>query len=283
MTTRRDFLIALGASSLAPSLARAGIVSRRAPAPNPGIGMQLYMARGPMKTDPEGTIRRVAAAGFSEVEWWGNWDRTPQQLRTMLDASKLASPSWHVGTDTLAPAELPKALDRASVMGHKTIIIASLGRGDKADLDSWKRTGEMMSRAGQQAKAHGIRIGYHNHGGEGRHFDGRLAYDVLVEASDPAVVDFQLDAFWALNDGLEPIPLLRKHTDRITSVHLKDAASDTTPLKQVDLGKGIIDWRTFLSVASEGRVKSVFLDIDDPADLWETAGSAREYLRTLGY
>lgn len=240
------------------------------------------MARTLMRADPEGTIRKIAELGFSEVEWWGNWDRTPAQLRAMLDANKLASPSWHVGAGTLQPAALPRALDTASVMGQRTIIIASLGQGDKSDVDSWKHTGELMSRAGNQAKAHGIRIGYHNHGGEGRKFDGRLAYDVLVEAADPAVVDFQLDAFWALNDGLDPIPLLRKHSSRITSVHLKDAA-DGTPLRQVDLGKGIIDWRTFLATAVEGRVTSIFLDIDDPTDVWETSRAAREYLRSLGY
>ncbi len=282
MTTRREFLTALGVSVALPSLARAESRATRAlPAPV-GIGMQLYMARNLMKADPERTIARIAELGFSEVEWWGNWDRTPQQLRAALDANGLRSPSWHIGAGSLQAANLPRTLDAASTMGQRTLIIASLGAADKSDIGSWKRAGEMLSRAGETAKAKGIRVGYHNHGGEGRRFDGQFAYDVLVGAADPAFVDFQLDAYWALNDGLEPIPLLRKHASRITSVHLKDA-SVGPPYRQVDLGQGIIDWRTFLATGVAARVASIFLDIDDPADVWATAGSARAYLRTLGY
>jgi sugar phosphate isomerase/epimerase len=281
MTSRRDLLRALGASALMPSLARAALsVPRRTAVP--AVGIQLYLARSLMRADPEGTLARIAEIGFAEVEWWGRWDRTPQQLRATLDAHGLRSPSYHVGTGALQPDRLPALLDVASTMGHERLVIASLEPQERLTADDWKRAAELMNRAGLAAQPRGMRIGYHNHGYESTRFEDRTAYEILLGETDPAFVDFQLDAYWALTGGTEPIAFLRQHRDRITSLHLKDAAPPPT-YGQVDLGTGIIDWPTLISEGAAARVTSLYLDLDDPADVWATAGSARRYLRGLGY
>lgn len=286
MTSRRDLLRALGASVLLPSMAcsarsPATPMTMRAATPL-GVGIQLYLARKQMLADPEGTLAQIAALGFSEVEWWGRWDRTPQQLRASLDANGLRSPSYHVGTGSLRPDQLPALLDFASAMGQRTLIIASLNARERATEDDWKRVATLMNEASLAAKSQGIRIGYHNHGGESTMFGDRSAFDLLIAGTDPSLVDFQLDGYWALMDGLDPVAVARRHRDRITSLHLKDA--DATPARaQVDLGTGIIDWPTIIREGAAARVTSLFLDLDDPADVWATAGSARHYLRGLGY
>lgn len=248
----------------------------------PAVGMQIYLARHLMRADPEGTLARIAEIGFAEVEWWGRWDRTTAQLRATLDANGLRSPSSHVGTGSLQPDRLPALLDDADTMGHTSIVIASLEPRERQTEDDWKRAAELLNRTGLATQPRGIRIGYHNHAYEGTMYGDRTAYDILLAETDPAYVDFQLDAYWALTGGFDPLTVLRQHRERITSLHLKDAAP-APGYAQVDLGTGIIDWPTLIREGAAARVTGIYLDLDDPADVWATATSARGYLRGLGY
>ena len=281
MTSRRDLLRALGASALMPSLARAALAVPRSTS-MPAVGIQLYLTRNLMRADPEGTLARIAELGFAEVEWWGQWNRTPTQLRATLNTLGLRSPSSHVGLRTLEPERLPALFETANIMGHTTVIVASLEPGERATEDDWKRSAAVLNRAGLAGAAQGVRVGYHNHGYESARFGERTGFDILLSETDPTYVDFQLDVYWALSGGQDPLALIRAHRARISSLHLKDAAR-TPNLTQVDLGTGIIDWPTIIREGAAARVTSMYLDLDDPADVWATAGSARQYLRSLGY
>ena len=294
MTTRRDFLLAVGASALAPAALRAAERAHaRHEAPDDmnapagagtlkGVGIQMYMMRDEMKADLDGSLARVARLGYEEVEWWGSWGRTPAQLRTLLDGLGLRAPTQHVGSDAFAPSALDATLDAAGIMGHRTVICAGMGAGYTDDADGWKRAAELLTAAGATAGPLGIRVGYHNHAREFNKHGGVSALEIMMRASDPATVDFQLDCYWAFKGGQDPLAFLRAHKDRIAQLHLKDAAA-TAPNAQVDLGKGIIDWRALISTGVSQRVTNITLDLDDPADAWASAGSCRAYLRGLGY
>src|SRR5882672_644187 len=80
------------------------------------IGVQLYTVRDAMKTDFEGTIAKVAATGYQEVEFAGYFDHSPKDVRAILDKNGLASPSCHVGYDV--EKKWPEALEAAKIVGH---------------------------------------------------------------------------------------------------------------------------------------------------------------------
>lgn len=292
MTNRRDFLLALGASALAPSVVRAAerahlrATGRANPGPSAmhlrGVGIQMYMMRDEMRADLDASLARVARLGYEEVEWWGSWGRTPAQLRTLLDGVGLRAPTSHVGSDALEPAALDATLDSAATMGIHTVIVAGMGRGYADDADGWKRAAQLLSAAGAKAAPLGIRIGYHNHDREFRKHGAMSALEILIKESDPATVDFQLDCYWAFKGGADPLAFLKAHKDRIAHLHLKDAAA-AAPHAQVDLGKGVIDWKGLISTGIAQRVVTVTLDMDDPADAGASAGACRSYLRGLGY
>lgn len=294
MTTRRDFLLAAGASALAPTALRAAERLRVLPAAQDepsvharastlkGVGIQMYMMRDEMKADLDRSLARVARLGYEEVEWWGSWGRSPSQLRTLLDGFGLRTPTQHVGSDAFAPAALDATLDAAGIMGHRTVICAGMGPEYTDDANGWKRAAELLTTAGGKAAPLGIRVGYHNHAREFNKHGGVSALEIMMKASDPATVDFQLDCYWAFKGGQDPLTFLRAHKDRIAQLHLKDAAA-AAPNVQVDLGKGIIDWRALISTGIAQRVTNITLDLDDPTDAWASAGSCRAYLRGLGY
>lgn len=284
MTTRRDFLstigAGLGAAFAAPACARPTLAAAVAP-PIAGIGVQLYMLRDAMRADPERTVARIAELGYREIEWWGNWGRTPEQVKAMLSANGLTAPSSHIDHRALTPERLPALLDAASTIGHRTLVVASTPSNQRA-TDDWKRMAQLLSDAGNAAKSRGIRTGYHNHEYEFAMHDGRTALDLLMAESDPAVVDLEVDCFWAYKAGVDPTGLIRKHRDRVTMLHLKDG--DGSPEKrETELGSGVIEWRALLTVALSQRVQHVFVERDAPPDAWVSARAGREYLRTIGF
>lgn len=296
MSTRRDFLLATGAFALGPGLATRmtqAFDPAAPPAPRPsadaavgtaalqGVGVQLYMLRNQMRQDPERTLARIAELGFTEIEWWGEWGRTPAQLRAALQANGLRAPSAHYGLDALQPDRIGRTLETAAAMGHGTLIVASTNAAENGTLDAWKRTAGIISEAGRAGRSAGIRTSYHNHDYEFQPLAGSDRVEIFLAETDAAVVDFELDCYWAFKAGKDPVALLRRHANRITMLHLKDSAGGPAH-EQRDVGAGVMDWRAILTAARAGRVTNVYVEHDNPADAWATAAAGRAHLRTLG-
>lgn len=296
MSTRRDFLLATGAFALGPGLATRmtqAFDPAAPPAPRrsadavagaaalQGVGVQLYMLRNQMRQDPERTLARIAELGFTEIEWWGEWGRTPAQLRAALQANGLRAPSAHYGLDALQPDRIGRTLETAAAMGHGTLIVASTNAAENGTLDAWKRTAGIISDAGRAGRSAGIRTSYHNHDYEFQPLAGSDRVEIFLAETDAAVVDFELDCYWAFKAGKDPVALLRRHASRITMLHLKDSAGGPAH-EQRDVGAGVMDWRAILTAARAGRVTNVYVEHDNPADAWATAAAGRAHLRTLG-
>lgn len=286
MTSRRDFLLALGAGALVPAVAGAHPAARAAARPRAaalsGVGVQLYMLRAQMRADPEGTLARIAALGYDEIEWWGSWQRTPAQLRALLDQHGLRSPAAHIDPKDLAPDRLPALLETAATMGHRSLLVAWTPPEQRKSADDWKRVAALLNEAGAAGAASGVRSGYHNHDFEFTRFGDRTGFEILLAETDARYVDIELDCYWALKAGFAPQVLLRQHHDRIALLHLKDSAGPPSHAQR-DIGAGVIDWKPLLTYAISQRVTHVFVEQDDPADAWDAARAGREHLRALGY
>lgn len=282
MTTRRDLLAALGAAGAAAALPRSLFA---APASKrdrlSGIGVQLYMLRAEMRRDPDATIARVATLGYSEIEWWGTWDRTPVQLRVLLDRHGLRAPAAHIDPRDLTPEKLPALLESAQVMGHETLIVAWTPPAMR-NANGWKQLAALLSEAGRTAAQVGIRTGYHNHDFEFADLGGRTALEILLAESDPAFVSLEVDCFWAFKAGQDPRTLIERYASRVTHLHLKDS-SGAPVHRQMDVGAGVIDWKALLESAVARRVKHVYVEHDEPADAWSTAAGGLAYVKSLGY
>ena len=281
MQTRRNFLATLGVAAF-------GIASRDAFAATEilasrkrlkRIGLQLYTVRDLMKNDLPGTLAKVAAAGYKEVEFAGYFGRTPAQIRNLLRRNRLSSPSSHLPFDSLESG-WQKQLDDAKAAGHKWATIAWLPEEKRRTLDDWKRHAALFNRAGAQAKAAGLRFAYHNHDFEIRRMGDTRPLDLLLDSTDPSLVDYELDLYWVVAGGGSPIDFLSRHPKRFPLVHVKDSAGPPEN-KMVDVGAGTIDFRSIF--AKSDRIKHYFVEHDQPADPIATIRNSYKNLQALNF
>lgn len=277
--TRKDFLVGLpiavaglgvllrrgaedGAgmmsASLAPGLGR-GLGKERAAHP---VGVQLYTLRSLMGDDLEGTLTALAEMGYEEVEFAGLWGRSPQQMRTLLDERGLRAASSHHGLNEVR-GDWNATLEAAATLGQDLIVVPSINR-DEQTLDGLLAVAEDFNAAGEAARAMGLSFGYHNHAWEFEALpDGTLPYDLLLEKTDPELVSFQMDVFWTVHGGADPMEYFGAYPGRFTSVHVKDR---TVSGEMVSVGDGVIDFTSLVSRADRAGIRHYFVEHDNPED-----------------
>ncbi len=283
MQTRRNFIATLGVAAL-------GIASRDAMAASEilaprrklkRIGLQLYTVRDLMKTDLPGTLSKVAAIGYKEVEFAGYFGRTPAQIRELLRRDGLSSPSTHLPFESL-DSGWQKQLDDAKAIGHHWATIAFIPEDKRKTLDDWKRHAAAFNKAGAQAKSAGMRFAYHNHDFELRSVDGQRPLDLLLKETDPSLVDFEMDLYWVVFGGGDPLDFFKRYPKRFPMVHVKDSAGPPDN-RMVDVGQGKIDFRSIFAQSDKAGIKHYFVEHDQPADPIATIRNSYNYLHALRY
>lgn len=244
------------------------------------IGVQLYTIRDALTKDLDGSLAQVAAIGYKEVELAGYRSHTVAEFKAALDRHGLAAPSTHIAMERVRD-ELPKVLDEAHLLGHKFVICPNIP-DEKAGLDGYRRAADLLNHAGDIARRSGISIGYHNHESELAPIDGVRPYDVLVERTDPALVVLEMDIFWLVKGGGDPLAYFRKYPGRFRMVHVKDM--DGTPARgMTDVGMGVIDWKEIFAHSREAGIEHYFVEHDQATDPFRSIATSYEYLQKLEF
>ena len=282
MQTRRNFLATLGVAALGigarDALAHEIVLAKKK---LKRVGLQLYTVRDMMKADLPETLARVAAIGYKEVEFAGYFGRTPAQIRDLLRRNKLDSPSTHLSFDLL-PNGWQKALDDAKAIGHKWAAIAWIPEEKRRTLDDWKRHAAAFNRAGAQAKSAGLRFAYHNHDFELTKIGGVRPLDILLNETDPSLVNFEMDLYWVVFGGGDPLDFFKRYPKRFKLLHVKDSAGPPDN-KMVDVGKGTINFRSIFAQSEKAGVKHYFVEHDNPADPIASLRNSYTYLHSLTF
>jgi sugar phosphate isomerase/epimerase len=246
------------------------------------IGLQLYTVRNELEKDFAGTLAKVRALGFSEVEFAGYFDHTPQQVRGLLVRNNLSAPSAHIQTSVLR-GNLQETIEAAKVIGHQYVICAYLPPEERRSLDDYKRLIDLLNNTGETFKKAGIQFGYHNHDFEFTRMDGKVPYDVILEGTDPHLVKMEMDLYWITKAGENPLTYFQNHPGRFSLVHVKDM--DNTPKHHfTEVGRGIIDFKKLLAAAEKAGVKHYFVEQDEtPGSPFSSLKISIDYLKQLQF
>jgi len=263
------------------------------------VGLQLYTVRAEMPKDFEGTIAKVAATGYKEVEFAGYYKHSPEDVKAILSKNGLTAPSTHIALD-LVENKWPETLEAAHTIGHQYIVCPWVDEKLR-NAEGWKHVVEVFNKAGEASQQAGIQFCYHNHSFEFAAPDpalgGKLPYDYLLEQTDPKLVKMELDLCWISVAQKDPVSYFEKNPGRFPMVHVKDYVNDPNATSSyagatgsvvfkgrlADVGKGQIDWKRIFSHSEKAGIKHYFVENDDAKQPFEDIKISYDYLAAVRF
>jgi sugar phosphate isomerase/epimerase len=241
-------------------------------------GVQLYTLRREMAEDPDRTLAAVAQIGYREVELAGLYGLAPRAMRAKLDAVGLDAVSSHPSLGDVREG-WTAFLEGAQELGQTLVVVPGIP-GDERSADGLHRVADELNHAAEEARAAGLRFGYHNHDWEMRPLpDGTVPMQLLLERTVAGLVDWQMDIYWTVHGGGDPAGYLDVTAGRVTSVHVKDRTADG---RMVDVGDGVIDFGMLLRKAEPLGLRHAFVEHDRPDDAVASVRRSFAHLAGLG-
>lgn len=266
MTTRRDFIKQSSLLSAAFLVNRNDFFKTQK-----RIGVQLYTLRNDLSKNPRAVLEQVAALGYLDVETFGynkgKWfGMTATEFAGELKKNGLKSPSGHTFPGGIFlkdgwEEDWKKAVDDSKTLGQEYIVIPWLEEPHRKSLDNYKKIAEGLNKAAGMAKEVGLKFAYHNHDFEFASIDGQTGFDILMNGTDPKLVAMELDIYWAVRAGKDPVELFKAHPGRFPLWHIKDM--DKTEKKFfTEVGNGVIDFKTIFANAKKAGMKHFYVEQD---------------------
>jgi sugar phosphate isomerase/epimerase len=257
---RRDFIKATTAIASGVALTTiAGkltgcISTNKAAAYNPVFGIQLYTLRDEMPKDPKGILKQLSSYGYKQIESYEHdklgmfWGMKNTEFKQYLDSLEMKIVSSH--------ADIYKDFERkageAAAIGMDYLICPSLG--SRKSLDVFKTAADKFNNCGEICKKNGLRFAYHNHDYSFQQLEGQYPQDVLMNNTSKDIVDYEMDIYWVVTAGQDPITWLNKYPNRFRLSHVKDRKKNV-PLTENSAstvpGTGSIDFSKILSVGKK--------------------------------
>ena len=282
------------------------------------IGVQLFSIPKITESDFAGTMQKLAAIGFKEIEFYGpysfsatedqqRWSSvTPslgfsgsgffglntQQVKKILDDNGLSAPSMHTGLVSLQSAIGPLA-EAANTLGSKYVVLPSAAT--HTSLDGYKKQAEEFNKFGSDARKHGIRFAYHNHGNGLKALDGKIPFELILESTDPELVFFQMDIYWMTAGGVDVVAYLDKYPKRFRLMHVKDMSKEVRfsgdggdPQQWMELfpfltnaGSGVLDLKKIIPHAQKSGVEHFIIERDLAPSGLDDLKNGLNYLKDL--
>ncbi len=237
--------------------------------PTQKVGIQLYTLRDQISKDVKGVIDKVAKAGYAEVETYGYslqnkfWGLEPKAFYQLLKANKLTAPSGHFGFDDYIGAgkddDLKTYIEAAKAIDMKYIVVPYLGDKLRQSASDYQRIAQRLNTAAEACKKAGLVLAYHNHDFEFAKHGNTTGYDILLKETDKDLVQFELDLYWVVRAGLEPVDMFKANPGRFVMWHVKDM-DKANPKLNTEVGSGTVNFKKIFSQASLSGVKHIFVE-----------------------
>ena len=279
--SRRSFLTSATLAVAASTLPSRNLFAAESAPP---IGVQLFSARKALAKDFPGTLKRIAALGYREVEAAGFYNHSASSVKQMMADAGLHCVSAHYSLADLLKST-DATIEYAKTLGLHYVICSAPWAANPAHLekypggawqgilhamtpDDWKWNAEQFNQIGQKMHRAGLKFGYHNHTMEFRKEDGSTGYHILLTETDPRYVTLELDCGWAIAAGQNAARMLRRHPGRFSMLHLKDlkpapAGTDPSDRVSTEIGYGTVHFRPIFEAAKAIGIRHYFVEQED--------------------
>ncbi len=256
------------------------------------VGIQLYTLREAIAKDPLNVIKEVAAAGYKEVEMFGLgadnkfFGLTVKEFAAALKVNALKSPSGHYMPEKFLfengnGDDVKNICDAANELGNKYVIIPWLSPEQRKNIEQYKALAGRINKAGEMCKEAGLQLAYHNHDFEFDNMNGETGYDVLLNNTDKNLVKFELDLYWVVKAGHNPVDVFKKQPGRFHLWHVKDMLK-TDNTKNTEVGNGSVDFKTIFANAKLSGVKHYMVEQENTyaPDFFGSIKTSCNYVKT---
>jgi sugar phosphate isomerase/epimerase len=266
------------------------------------VGIQLFTFFNVMDADVKGTLSKVSAAGYKEIESafskkGGYYGLKPKEFKAMVNGEGLSWKSHHVlGAPFKLPpgAKMPagpdgkpivippmanlrdnmqQLVDEAAEGGVKYLVCAST---PITSLEEIKLSIDTLNKSAELAKKAGLQFCYHNHDAEFRAVEGKIPYDMFLAETDPKNLKFELDLAWSIKGGKDPVEMFKQNPGRFPLWHVKDL--DTARETILPVGSGTIDFKPIFAAAKTAGMEHFFVEHDMPKDPFASMVSSIGYI-----
>jgi len=278
------------------------------------VGLQLYTLGNLMTTDPKGTLQKLAAIGYKELESAGSqkgnfYGYTPKEFAAMVKEAGMQWRSAHVGGAPFTIEQImkmaktaedsariqkmaeqfknmPKMLnlkenyqqlaDNAPEGGLTYLVCSSI---PVSTLDEIKTAVDVFSKTGEVCKKNGVQFAYHNHTTEFDEVEGHRPFDYILANTDKELVKMELDLAWATKAKQDPVELFKLHPGRFPLWHVKDLDKNT--MNPAEVGTGVVDFKRIFDNAKESGMKYFFVEQDQAPQPLQNVTNSFNYLNKI--
>ena len=316
MLTRKHFLERTGTAALGTLLLSDKFMEAFSGKKTAPIGLQLYTLGSLMTTDAKGTLQKLAAIGFKELESAGSqkgnyYGYTPKEFAAMVREAGMNWRSAHVGGAPFTAEQIMKMAkpktaedsariqkiveqfknrpktpnltenyqqlaDEAAEGGISYLVCSSI---PVSTLDEIKTAVDVFGKTGEACKKNGVQFAYHNHTTEFDEVEGHRPFDYILGNTDKDLVKMELDLAWATKAKQDPVDLFKLHPGRYPLWHVKDL--DKEKLMPAEVGTGIVDFKHIFANAKESGMKYFFVEQDQAPDPVKNVTNSYDYLKKL--
>lgn len=284
------------------------------------VGIQLFSLPKLLEKDFSSGIRLLSKLGYSEIEMYGpfpfsaksaieRWaavtpalgfsgsgyfGKSAQEVKSILATNRLSVPSIHTDLETLRQ-NMTQLGEAANTIGFTYVTLPAIPPENRKTLDDYKKTIDEFNKIGEQAIKAGLRFAYHNHGYGMQELDGKIPLQMIIENTDPKLVFLEMDLYWTVAGGGDPVEYLKKYPNRYKMMHVKNMkqkvkfSGDGGDSNQwIELfpymataNEGVLDLNTIIKAAQKSGVLHFFVEQDMVKDPDIALKKSIDYLKSL--
>ncbi|PBI84465.1 Inosose dehydratase [Flavobacterium sp. ACN2] len=265
MISRRNFIVTTGLATTAVWASPSFAFSMN----KKEIGLQLYTLREELPKDVKGTLEKVAQAGYTNVETYGFstkdqfWGLTPKELKKILYDNGLKAVSGHYNLGSFLydgnTEELIASIEAAKILKSEFLTVPWVDEPFRRNIADYKKIAARVNEAAKMCKSAGLKLAYHNHDFEFQKHDGVTGYEILLKETDKDLVFFELDLYWVIHSGNDPLKLFKENPGRFKMWHVKDKDKINKDLN-TEIGSGTIDFKPIFKEAKQSGIVHFFVE-----------------------
>lgn len=239
------------------------------------IGIQIYSVKDILEQDLRGVLQQLADMGYKEIESYPGsqghyYGMEPKAFAEMLSELGLTLVSSHFGSGSSTHnaeswhqatmlSRFDELVENAAKTGQKYLTCSWMDQSLRNTPEDLAKTAELFNQVGEKCKQAGMTFAYHNHSFEFDKVGDHVLYDFILENTDPELVKYEMDIYWLVAAGKDPLAYFEKYPNRFPLGHVKDMDKQDSQKNSV-IGKGAIDYPTILKAARESGMKHFLVE-----------------------